>query len=88
MGCNLRDLATSETVELSDFRGKKVGIDAFLTAFQFLTTMRDTSQGGDGMPLRDSKGRYVSHLMGFLQRTTTLLKHGIIPVYIFDGKSP
>lgn len=88
MGCNLKDLATSEDCELSDFSGKKVGIDAFLTAFQFLTTMRDRSTNGDGMPLRDNSGRYVAHLMGFLQRTCALLKEGIIPVYIFDGKPP
>lgn len=88
MGCNLKDLATSEDCELSDLAGKKVGIDAFLTAFQFLTTMRDRSATGDGMPLRDNSGRYVAHLMGFLQRTCSLLKEGIIPVYIFDGKPP
>ena len=67
---------------------KRVGIDAFLTAFQFLTTMRDRSPQGDGMPLRDANGNPVSHLMGFLHRTATLLSMGIKPVYIFDGESP
>ena len=88
MGCNLKDLAVSERVRLPDLAGKRVGIDAFLTAFQFLTTMRDRSPEGDGMPLRAPDGRYVAHLMGFLQRTCTLLEHRIIPVYVFDGESP
>ncbi|DAC09386.1 MAG TPA: flap structure-specific endonuclease [Candidatus Poseidoniales archaeon] len=88
MGCNLKDLAVSERVRLPDLAGKRVGIDAFLTAFQFLTTMRDRSPEGDGMPLRAPDGRYVAHLMGFLQRTCALLEHRIIPVYVFDGDSP
>ena len=88
MGCNLKDLAVSERVRLPDLAGKRVGIDAFLTAFQFLTTMRDRSPKGDGMPLRAPDGRYVAHLMGFLQRTCALLEHRIIPVYVFDGDSP
>lgn len=88
MGCNLRDLATPENIDLATLSGKRVGIDAFLTAFQFLTTMRDRSPQGDGGPLRAENGKVVSHLMGFLNRTTTLLKLGIKPVYIFDGTAP
>ena len=88
MGCNLRDLAQPETLELSELAGQKIGIDAFLTAFQFLTTIRDRSPEGDGGPLKSSNGKVVSHLMGFLTRTTTLLAAGIKPVFVFDGKAP
>ena len=88
MGCNLRDLTTPEDIDLAELRGKRVGIDAFLTAFQFLTTIRDRSPTGDGGPLRDSKGRVVAHLMGILNRTTSMLSMGIQPIFIFDGQSP
>ncbi|MGC6452270.1 MAG: flap structure-specific endonuclease [Pirellulaceae bacterium] len=88
MGCNLKDLSNPTKIELSSLVGKRVGIDAFLVAFQFLTSIRDRSETGDGGPLRDSKGRPVSHLMGFLDRTTGLLEKGIIPIFIFDGKHP
>ena len=88
MGCNLRDLANAEDINLAELKGKRVGIDAFLTAFQFLTTIRDRSPTGDGGPLRDSKGRVVAHLMGMLTRTTTMLSLGIQPVFIFDGPAP
>jgi flap endonuclease-1 len=88
MGCNLRDLAQPETLELNSLSGQRVGVDAFLTAFQFLTTIRDRSPEGDGGPLKSSNGKVVSHLMGFLNRTTTLLAAGIKPVFIFDGKAP
>ena len=88
MGCNLRDLVTPEDIDLASLSGQRVGIDAFLTAFQFLTTMRDRSPQSDGGPLRSDDGKVVSHLMGFLNRTATLLSFGIKPVYIFDGESP
>ena len=88
MGCNLRDLASPQNIELDSLAGKRVGVDAFLTAFQFLTTIRDRSPQGDGGPLKAENGKVVSHLMGFLNRTTMLLSKGIKPVFIFDGKSP
>ncbi|RAH14591.1 MAG: flap endonuclease-1 [Methanobacteriota archaeon] len=88
MGCNLKDLSNPVKIDLNSLKGKKIGIDAFLVAFQFLTSIRDRSERGDGGPLKDSKGRPVSHLMGFLDRTTGLLEKGIIPVFIFDGVHP
>ena len=88
MGCNLRDLAQPENLELTSLSGQRIGVDAFLTAFQFLTTIRDRSPEGDGGPLKSSNGKVVSHLMGFLNRTTSLLAAGIKPVFIFDGKAP
>ncbi|HIA39752.1 MAG TPA: hypothetical protein EYN88_02535 [Candidatus Poseidoniales archaeon] len=69
MGCNLRDLAESEVIDIADLAGKRVGIDSFLVAFQFLTAMRARGATGDGGPLKDGKGRPVSHLMGFLDRS-------------------
>ena len=88
MGCNLRDLANSHSIDLSELAGKTVGIDAFLVAFQFITSMRNRGPDGDGGPLSDSKGRPTPHLIGFLERTTTLIELGLEPVYIFDGKHP
>ena len=48
MGCNLRDLSNPTKIDLSDLVGKRVGIDSFLVAFQFLTSIRDRSETGDG----------------------------------------
>ena len=44
MGCNLKDIAPAQQTSLKALAGKRVGIDAFLTAFQFLTTMRDVEE--------------------------------------------
>ena len=41
--------------------------------------------GEDGRPLsRD--GKPVAHIMGFLDRATTLIASGIDPVFVFDGR--
>ena len=88
MGCNLRDLASAEDTTMDAMKGKKVGIDSFLLAFQFLTTIRDRSPTGDGGPLRADNGKVVAHLMGFLSRASLLLSKGVKPVFIFDGKHP
>ena len=85
MGCNLRDLVEPEVITLEELAGQRVGIDAYLVLHQFLASIRALGAGGDGGPLRDSKGRPVSHLMGLLARTTTLIEAGIGPVFVFDG---
>ena len=84
MGCNLRDLAKAESIDLSDLAGEKIAVDVFLSAYQFITAMT----GEDGRPLSDSKSRPVAHLMGFLDRATILIASGIEPVFVFDGKPP
>ncbi len=86
MGCNLRDLTTPHDVELRDFNGQRVAVDAFLIAYQFITSLRARGSGQDGGPLRDANGHPVSHLMGFLDRATAMVGAGIDPVFVFDGR--
>ena len=81
MGCNLKDLVRPESINLNDLEGERVAIDVFLSAYQFITAMT----GEDGRPLsRD--GKPVAHIMGFLDRATTLIAAGIDPVFVFDGR--
>ena len=86
MGCNLRDLAKPHATELRDFEGERDAVDAFLIAYQFITSLRARGDGLDGGPLRDANGHPVSHLMGFLDRATAMVGAGIDPVFVFDGK--
>ena len=81
MGCNLRDLAPSQPIDLGELKGEKVAIDVFLNAYQFITSLT----GQDGKPL-SYNGKPVAHLMGFLDRATIMMEEGIDPVFIFDGK--
>ena len=68
MGCNLRDLAPSQPIDLSELKGEKVAVDVFLNAYQFITSLT----GQDGKPL-SYNGKPVAHLMGFLDRATICL---------------
>ena len=86
MGCNLRDLTTPHAVELHDLEGQRIAVDAFLIAYQFITSLRSRGSGQDGGPLRDANGHPVSHLMGFLDRATAMIEAGIDPVFVFDGR--
>ena len=61
MGCNLRDLAVIEPLEMSELSGQRVAVDVFLNAYQFITSLT----GQDGKPL-SYNGKPVAHLMGFL----------------------
>jgi len=86
MGCNLKDLASPVAIEMKDLAGERIAVDAFLTAYQFITSLRARGEGKDGTYLRDSSGRPVSHLMGFLDRSAALVEAGIDPVFVFDGR--
>ena len=81
MGCNLRDLAPSQPIDLSELKGEKVAVDVFLNAYQFITSLT----GQDGKPL-SYNGKPVAHLMGFLDRATIMIEEGIDPVFVFDGR--
>lgn len=81
MGCNLRDLAPSKSIDFSELKGQKVAVDVFLNAYQFITSLT----GKDGKPL-SYNDKPVAHLMGFLDRATIMIEEGIDPVFIFDGR--
>ena len=63
MGCNLRDLVSPHSIELSELRGQRIAVDVFLNAYQFITSLT----GPDGRPL-SHEGRVTAHLYGFLDR--------------------
>jgi len=84
MGVNLRDILERDEIRLDSLAGKRVGVDAFNTLYQFLSTIRQK----DGTPLMDSKGNVTSHLSGIFYRNVRLLEHKILPVYVFDGEPP
>jgi len=81
----LRNIVEAKQIELTDLKGKIIGIDAYNTLYQFLSIIR---QKPTGEPLRDSKGRVTSHLSGLFYRTINLIEVGIKPVFVFDGTPP
>jgi len=82
MGVDISDLVNPQPVDLKNFKGNMMGIDAFNTIYQFLSNIREF----DGSPLRDKNGNITSHLSGLFYRNINIIELGIIPVYVFDGK--
>ncbi|OQX22333.1 MAG: flap endonuclease-1 [Candidatus Altiarchaeales archaeon A3] len=82
MGVDLRDIVTAKTIEISELRNKLLAIDAFNAIYQFLSALRQS----DGTSLKDSHDNITSHLSGLFYRTIKLMKFGIKPIYVFDGK--
>jgi flap endonuclease-1 len=84
MGVKITSLIERRHIELEYLAGKKIAIDAYNWIYQFLSTIRQA----DGTPLQTSGGETTSHLSGLFYRTTRLMKMGIKPVYVFDGRPP
>ena len=61
-----------------------LAVDGYNAVYQFLATLRQR----DGQLFCDAEGRVTSHLMGVFYRTTSLLREGVLPVWVFDGKPP
>jgi len=84
MGVQISEIIPKKEIEISSLKGKIIAIDAYVTLYQFLTTIRQP----DGTPLMDQKGQMTSHLSGLFYRNVNLLQEGIKPVYVFDGIPP
>jgi flap endonuclease-1 len=84
MGVNLKDIIPARQIDFKDLSGHTIAVDALNTIYQFLSSIRQP----DGTPLMDGKGNVTSHLSGLLYRTTNLIRMGIKPIYVFDGKPP
>ncbi len=84
MGLKIGELLPKKEITLADLKGKKIGIDAHLVLYQFLTSIRQP----DGAPLTDSEGRVTSHLQGLFSRSLRLMQEGLKICYVFDGEPP
>ncbi|MCD6235646.1 MAG: flap endonuclease-1 [Thaumarchaeota archaeon] len=87
MGVKLREIIPDSAVQkitLESLNGKAIALDAYNILYQFITIIR----GADGRPLMDRRGRITSHLSGLFFRTINLLKVGIKPIFVYDGRPP
>ncbi|MCS7132261.1 MAG: flap endonuclease-1 [Nitrososphaeria archaeon] len=87
MGVKIREIIPEPAVQkitLESLSGKSIALDSFNVLYQFITIIR----GVDGRPLMDRRGRITSHLSGLFFRTINLLKVGIKPIFVYDGRPP
>lgn len=69
--------------KLSNCRGWKVAIDTSLLVNQLIRAARS----GGNETLNDD-GEITTHLLGVCSKIIGFLNYGIIPIFVFDGKSP
>ncbi|MFI5413195.1 MAG: flap endonuclease-1 [Candidatus Lutacidiplasmatales archaeon] len=84
MGLPLRDVVTAQELPWDALAGRTLAVDGYNAVYQFLATLRQR----DGQLFCDPEGRVTSHLMGVFYRTTSLLREGVLPIWVFDGKPP
>jgi flap endonuclease-1 len=71
------------TKQIKDYRGKRLAIDIMLMLYKSSIAIRN-----NGYDLTRSDGEVTSHIHSIFYNTRAMLKNGIIPTYVFDGKSP
>ena len=69
--------------KISYYNNKVIVIDASLVIYQYVIAIRNT-----GKDLKNVNGDVTTHIHGIINKTIMLLKHGILPIFIFDGKAP
>jgi flap endonuclease-1 len=69
--------------DYSNFAGTTVALDMLLIIYKFVIAIR-----GRGDDLHREDGQMTSHIHGSLCKLVNMIKYGIIPIPIFDGKSP
>jgi flap endonuclease-1 len=84
VGLPLKDIVSAQELPWDALAGRTLAVDGYNAVYQFLATIRQK----DGQLFTDDQGRVTSHLMGVFYRTTSLLKEGVLPVWVFDGKPP
>ena len=84
MGVKIKDLISEkkQTITEKSLFGKTVAVDAYITLFQFLNTIKSF----DGKIFTDLNGNPTSHLVGFLYRMLYFKENNINPIFVFDGK--
>ena len=71
--------------EMKNYFGRKIAIDASMSLYQFLISIRQSDGAG---VFTDSAGEATSHIIGMFYRTIRMMTNGIKPVFVFDGKPP
>ena len=70
-------------VSISEIKGKSCIIDGMQHIYGQLIYMRSRDK-----EVYTKDGKNISHIHGLINSLTYYLKNGIVPIFIFDGKTP
>lgn len=68
---------------ISSYTGKFLILDANMVIYQYVIAIRNS-----GSDLLNTNGKMTSHILGVMSKSLLLMKNGIMPVFVFDGKAP
>jgi len=71
------------TVGINEIKGKSCIIDGMQHIYSQLIYMRSREK-----EVLTSDGKNISHIHGLINSLTYYLKNDIIPIFVFDGKTP
>jgi len=72
-----------QTISINNIKGKPCIIDGMQHIYSQLIYMRSRDK-----EIITKCGKNISHIHGLINSLTYYLKNGIIPIFIFDGKTP
>lgn len=72
-----------KSYKFSRFSGMSVAVDASLMIHQTVIAIRSS-----GKDMTNNQGRLTSHLHGLFYKILIFLLNKMIPIFVFDGKSP
>lgn len=80
----IKECAPSCIIEkdFKDYKGTVQAIDASLLLYKFCIALIDTEN------FKNKKDEIIGHLFACFFKTMSMLRYGIIPLWIFDGKPP
>ena len=74
-------------ITIGGLTGRTVAIDASMCMYQFLISTQSWTHS-DFVELTDKEGNKTGHLVGLMNRTIFLMRNGLKPIWVFDGKPP
>lgn len=77
------ELGLIKKIKLENYKYKKIAIDISILIYRIVISVRNS-----GADFTNKKGDITSHILGLFNKTMDMLKNGILPIYVFDGKPP
>lgn len=72
-----------DVIDYDNFNGEKIAIDISIILYQVIIAIRNS-----GADLTNQQGYITSHILGLFNKTISLLKKNVVPIYVFDGIPP
>jgi flap endonuclease-1 len=69
---------------MTDYSKTALAVEVLIQLFRFVIAIRGSSKGD----MVTSDGRLKSHVYGIFHKVMTMLKHGVLPVWVFEGTPP